>query len=569
MWAGLLPLLLLPASASFPRGVSFGSASAQQPFPAAGFNYPTNDRPPPSTITAAAASTSDDSGPLQNGYPMGDAAAEAPIGSGSPFKDGLPNARLDLEPRFGNGQVQGSPTPPDEPPAAAPYVPEDYHANEDTRDYAKPPGIKNPMPATLPKPHITSIEGGKTCAEVAEQNGGWLTIKGDNLGKADASDISSVQIVLVDRKGSSEVGMVQCAKVKTGGKGDDVEEEEDKGVGLQSPAPSAASGPDSDESEAAVPAASGSESSVGAEAGADSPSPLPDTAFGGEGSVSERLSVHAGLGRRLLSKETASRSNKQRQRSKIKMRQQQQRRQQQRGDPEAADPNKVVNGVELGTGRILELSCYLSPERISDVQTDSFGYVQINTISMGSSEPPPMNVVVAGASSEGEAGVPAAASGSEGAAGGGDLGAAAKFCCPKCPPSDKEIAIEFDAAQEKAKKDREEAELAAKEAQAKSESEAANAEAKAKEEQEAAKEEQVASEAAAKQEEEKLEKAQAVQTELDSAISEAEREAQEAAPAPSAPGPAELNELQQKYDSLFRGSFGRLKPSELFAKAAD
>ena len=38
MWAGLLPLLLLPASASFPRGVSFGSASAQQPFPAAGFN---------------------------------------------------------------------------------------------------------------------------------------------------------------------------------------------------------------------------------------------------------------------------------------------------------------------------------------------------------------------------------------------------------------------------------------------------------------------------------------------------------------------------------------------------
>ena len=50
----------------------------------------------------------------------------------------------------------------------------------------------------------------------------------------------------------------------------------------------------------------------------------------------------------------------------MRRQQQQQRRRQQRGDPEAADPNKVVNGVELGTGRILELSCYLSPERISE-----------------------------------------------------------------------------------------------------------------------------------------------------------------------------------------------------------
>ena len=91
-----------------------------------------------------------------------------PIGSGSPYRDSLPNAMEDLQPRFGNGQMQSSPVPPTTTGRGRMLL--KIIMNEDTRDYSKPPGMKNPLPATLPKPRITAIVGGKTC-EVSDRMG--------------------------------------------------------------------------------------------------------------------------------------------------------------------------------------------------------------------------------------------------------------------------------------------------------------------------------------------------------------------------------------------------------------
>ena len=220
--------------------------------------------------------------------------------------------------------------------------------------------------------------------------------------------------------------MVQCAKVKTGGKGDDIADEDQD---APAPGPSSVNS-DAESGEASAPAPDTLQvdefSPSPEDSDTDGLSPSPDTAFGGEGSLGERLFAHAGLVQRMLLIETSHRQL----RLRHNMRHRRNSARRLRDNPEAAEPSKIVNGVEVNTGSIRELSCYLAPRRISDLQTgDSFGYVQINTISMGSSTPPPMNVVVAGASG-GEAGVEAV-SGSEGGAK-GDLGAAANLLS-KCP----------------------------------------------------------------------------------------------------------------------------------------
>ena len=64
------------------------------------------------------------------------------------------------------------------------------------------------------------------------------------------------------------------------------------------------------------------------------------------------------------------------------------RRRNLRSEPEGADPNKVVSGVELATGRVVEKLLLISKEDRRSPDWRLLPLLQVNTISMGSTEPP-------------------------------------------------------------------------------------------------------------------------------------------------------------------------------------
>ena len=66
----------------------------------------------------------------------------------------------------------------------------------DKRDYTKVPGERDPRPAVVPKPTCLRIEP-MQCVDFKpddEENEGWITIRGSNLGKGKINDILEVTI---------------------------------------------------------------------------------------------------------------------------------------------------------------------------------------------------------------------------------------------------------------------------------------------------------------------------------------------------------------------------------------
>ena len=414
-----------PDKAAEKRSNAFAVSTAT--FPDAAFNYPLPTRP-----MTARGSDSANPGHYENGYPIEDSATEE--GMGNPLR--YQGKQITSE--WGNGQLLNVPTPPREPRAPPKYDPNDYFAGSETkatRDYSKPPVMRDPLPASQPKPSISSLSaktcfeldsgsiGGNAVEEHAEQGTEasflidmqehrhflrrsqkkerikkpspkrWLTLKGDNLGKKDVSDVLGVDVVLVDRKGV-QIFVLPCVSVKTGPPGV-TEELEETSESASGPTNEDASGPNEDASGSGPDAV---DDASGTEAGGSEAAAPPETAFGGEGSVLDRLGAHVGLNLLETSEEE---------------------------EPgEDGSESEVVNGIDIKSGNIKQLSCVVPPF----LGPDSFGYVVVHTSSMGTSQPPPMKTVI-----------------------GGDAPDATNFCCPKCPPSAIELAAAVDAAVEAAK----------------------------------------------------------------------------------------------------------------------
>ena len=143
------------------------------PFPYGGFNYPL---PPRSTLNMGGKSVHP--APYENGYPIEGWQTEEMLGNPNRYSQ---RRYDDMQPQYGDGQVAAAPPiAPPEPPRATPYNPNDYGApgseTVDTRDYAKPPVVKNPLPVSPPKPYIEKIVAGEgaelvnSCAAAIEKN---------------------------------------------------------------------------------------------------------------------------------------------------------------------------------------------------------------------------------------------------------------------------------------------------------------------------------------------------------------------------------------------------------------
>ena len=473
----VLPTTITPTtSTSIRRPPNQESANEAGAFPNAGWNYPLPTRP-----LTARNSDKTTPGHYENGYPIEDASVEQIMGNPLQYQG------KQTTPEWGNGQLVNAPTAPLDPPSPPKYDPNDYYDSEsetkNTRDYSKPPVMRDPLPASLPRPSISSIsvkscmelggskEGaGKEGAPGAETASGaetatdatspaifietkhflrsnqllvrsrstrsktktaaiedkrWLTLKGDNLGKSDIGDVLGIDIILVDRKGTT-INVLPCISAKTGSPTD--EDEYNPILATES----GSSGSDSDSPGSDASDSSGSSDGDNSESGPESESesnasgPAEDgsgpdaaeskgSAFGGKGSILDRLSSHVGLESSFV---------------------------QILEEPAADGDGEIVNGVDLKSGNIRELSCIVA-EYSGD---DAFGYVVIHTLSMGSSTVPPIESVIAGASSGSESGAE-----SNAAAGGetskdGNQPDNVNFCCNKCPPSDIELGAAADAA---------------------------------------------------------------------------------------------------------------------------
>lgn len=451
-----------------------------------GFNYPL-----PTRSTLARGGDPSNGGHYENGYPIDDYMTEQQLGNPLQFA----GKKGGITPEWGNGQLLGIPTAPSDPPTPADYVDDDYLAGSETkdkRDYTKPPVILNPLPASQPKPSIDSLSY-KSCEEItvannktdeeatgeidgeasfldagsqagttatiflavqaqrhlrsnklmsqqtlnkalpaeiadrrtsaamskdmvmddveaqikkdlaklslpklSKQKPMWLTIKGGNLGKKDISDVAGVDIKLVDRHGNPTVTL-PCTQVKTGPPATMPEEEEEEDAGLSGPAGSG-SGPSEEDT------ASGAS---GASSGASGPEA---TSFGGNGGLADRLNNYIGL--KMGSSSFLQVNGLEPE-----------------GGEEGGDESTVVNGIDTKSSNIVELSCVVGPYNGEAM----FGYVIVNTISMGPSEAPPLNSIIAGK----RAGLDEKDQAKE---------SPVNFCCPKCPVSDLDLAATVDAA---------------------------------------------------------------------------------------------------------------------------
>ena len=140
-------------------------------YPEAGFSFPLDNR-----ITRR---NSAFSGAMENGYPI------SPLGD-RPFSAVPRKAAEEVDISRKGGQLSRHVVPPADPKEPPIYRTEDYFLG-DTRDYSKPPGMKDPSKLTQARPLILSVT--PCMCSLFENEEGWITITGDNLGKGNINDI--------------------------------------------------------------------------------------------------------------------------------------------------------------------------------------------------------------------------------------------------------------------------------------------------------------------------------------------------------------------------------------------
>lgn len=355
------------------------SAVAAPAFPEAAWNYPLPSRgTEPGNVKLGPSS-------LENGYPVEDWQTREILGNPRRFTDfQMENFRAD----HGNGQLS-IPQPPKDPRAPPAFSAPDYFMPSgsevfDTRDYSKPPSMMDPRRASFPMPTIRSVEP-RTCHEL-QRGKRWITVKGENLGNGKAGDIVAIHIHLFTRMGKALV-RIECVDVTMGAPPDEAPPDAIPNAPAPSSEETVESRGEQGEQE------DGSRSETTTEEGDPEEHKEPDTAFGGNGGLHERLMKHAGL------------SSTQEIAAMLQL---------------AEDPSAGAHDKNKAAGS--EVSCRV-PEYAGP---DGIGFVTIETESMGMSEIPSMDRIL-------PIPQPSSASGSEASSLAPTAAAPERFCCDKCP----------------------------------------------------------------------------------------------------------------------------------------